>query len=69
MNKQIIIDYEEYLELVKFKEMVEEAKKSPDYCFDYSSSEKHCTKNISGCNKLFDYLVIRDDVVAIKLQR
>ncbi len=55
MNKQIIIDYEEYLELVRYKEMVEDAKNTIMY-YNYPPSIEKYTQYISSCDKLFCYL-------------
>ena len=50
-DKQIIIDYQEYLELIKYKEMVEEAKET-FMEYNYPPSIEKYTQYIK-CNKLF----------------
>lgn len=71
-DKQIIIDYGEYLELVKYKEMIEEAK---DHlvCGRIELTSDPMTRTtkqrINGASKLFDYLRESDDVSEIVLKR
>lgn len=68
MNKQIIIDYEEYLELLKYKEMVEEAKNNYfNDSYNYPPSINKYTQYKTGCRKLIDYLKDRDEVSSIEL--
>lgn len=66
-DKKIIISYEEYLELLKYKEMVEEAKNSPSISFNYPPSIDNYVQYVS-CDKLFNYLKERNSVEIIELK-
>ena len=56
MSKQIVIDYEEYLELEKAKEILEAAT-IKNYNISYIDDEKSNTRmKCIECEELFDYL-------------
>lgn len=58
-DKQIIIDYEEYLELVNYKEMIDEIDEAIKYGnTEYQHSELDFTTKqcITGANKLVDHI-------------
>ncbi len=65
-DKKIIIDYEEYLELVRYKEMVEEAKET-FMEYNYPPSIKKYTQYIK-CEKLFCYLARDYEIEEIVLR-
>ena len=54
-TKLITIEYEEYVELMKYKEMVDEAKESFNRSRNYPPSIEKVTDYIPA-TKLFDYL-------------
>lgn len=65
-SKQIIIDYEEYLELVRYKEMVENAKNT-FMEYNYPPSIEKYTQYIK-CNELFCYLATDNNIEEIVLK-
>lgn len=73
MTKLITIDYDEYLELIKYKEAIEEAKDelvADRVGYIQSPSDPfHCKQCITGANNLFDILALRDTVETIEIRR
>ena len=58
-DKQIIIDYEEYLELVNYKEMIDEIDEAIKYGnTEYQHSELDFTtkQRITGADKLINHI-------------
>ena len=58
-NKQIIIDYEEYLELVKYKEMIEEIEERCNYGSMSFTGETLVVRGASKIVELFEKSVGR----------
>lgn len=74
MSKQIVIDYEEYLELEKAKEILETAT-IKNYNISYIDDEKSNTRiKCIPCKELFDYLCndenkYSDDIKVVEIRK
>lgn len=66
MTKLITIDYDEYLDLIKYKEMIEETKVGGCYFLKDSRmyQEDKPTKVIFSGKKLYDYLMVENGLMA-----